>query len=42
MLRWKRERFIERVRVQRLGSAEHGGQRLYGNSNNVVVRLLCR
>ena len=38
----QRQRFVQRVRVQRLRSAEHRGQRLDRDADDVVVRLLRR
>src|SRR5205823_13399077 len=34
------QRLVERVRVQRLGAAENGGERLVGGADDVVLRLL--
>ena len=42
LLRRQRQRFIERVGVQRLASAEHGCERLDGYAHNIIFRLLCR
>ena len=36
----QRECFVQRIRVQRLRSAEHRSQRLNRDANDVVVRLL--
>src|SRR6266404_694706 len=39
-LGWERERFVHGIRVQRLGSTEHGGHCLVGDANDVVHGLL--
>ena len=36
----QRQRFVERVGMQRVGAAQHGGQRLQRGADDVVVRLL--
>src|SRR5213594_1387958 len=40
MLRRQCQRLVQRIRVQRLRSAQYRRQRLNGNTNNIVVRLL--
>ena len=40
LLARQREHLVERVRVQRVGAAEHGRQRLDRGAHDVVVRLL--
>ena len=40
LLRRQREHLVEGVGVQRVGAAEHGGERLDGCAHDVVVRLL--
>src|SRR6185369_2378328 len=40
LFRRKRERFVERIGVQRLHSGQNRGQRLHGDANDVVERLL--
>ena len=38
----KGERFVERIRVQGLAAAEHGGQRLNGYAHDVVFAAAAR
>src|SRR6266478_1500815 len=40
VLCWKRESFIERIGVQGLAAAENGSERLNGDADDVVFRLL--
>jgi hypothetical protein len=40
LLAGQRQRLVEGVGVQGVGPAEHGGQRLHGRTDDVVVRLL--
>ena len=40
LFRRQRQRLVERVGVERIGAAEHGGQRLQCGTDDVVVRLL--
>ena len=42
LLARQRQRLVHRVGVQRLRAAEHGGERLDGRANDVVLRLLGR
>ena len=36
----QRQRFIQRIRVQRLAASQHRGQRLYGDAHDIIFRLL--
>ena len=40
LLAGQRQRLVQGVGVQRVGAAEHRGQRLHGGAHHVVVRLL--